>query len=320
MKKNSYLMLISAILFTVSVSIVEPNVSFASGTITVSNVPNVRPTSPGEGTALGTVFITIPQGALKNGDQVTFTLPHGFTFNSPFDTNIEKDADSLVSRNGAFVVSGFDHGDLVATATQLSNNLVTIKVIKTGIPTGDFKLAIKLGDIAINGVSDGPVNITFDAPSTSSFPTTTTPTSQVNQPAAPSDGSNHDKKKTAEFILGRKVFRLNGVEVTMDVAPYLNNNNRLMLPVRFVANALGVTNDQIHWNSTTQTVTMMKNNQVISFTVGQSNYILNGVPVAMDAQTEIKDGRVMVPFRYLAKALGAEITWDDSTKVASISY
>lgn len=324
MKKNNLLMLVSSILLPVSVSIIEPNVSLASGTITVSNVPNVRQTAPGEGTALATVFITIPQGALKDGDQVTFTLPHGFTFNSPFATNVEKDASSLLLKNGTYVVSGFDHGDLVATATPLSDYMVTIKVIKTGVPTGDFKLAIKLGDIAINGASDGPVNITFDAPSTSSFPTTTSPApnpnAQGNPPATSSDVSNHDKKQTVKFTLGRKTYQLNGSTVTMDIAPYLDHNNRLMLPVRFVANALGVTDDQIHWNSTTQTVTITKNNQVISFTIGKSNYTLNGVPIAMDAQAEIKDGRVMVPFRYLANALGADITWDDSTKVATLLY
>lgn len=38
---------------------------------------------------------------------------------------------------------------------------------------------------------------------------------------------------------GDKTYTINGVAKTMDVAPYINNDSRIMVPVRFVAEALG---------------------------------------------------------------------------------
>ena len=38
----------------------------------------------------------------------------------------------------------------------------------------------------------------------------------------------------------------------MDVAPYIDSNNRMLVPIRYAANAMGVSDDNIQWNSYTQ--------------------------------------------------------------------
>jgi len=55
------------------------------------------------------------------------------------------------------------------------------------------------------------------------------------------------------------------------------------------------------------------------FVVGQSAYYLGDNQNTMDAAPFISDGRVLVPVRYLADALGAQTAWDSAANRATIS-
>lgn len=59
--------------------------------------------------------------------------------------------------------------------------------------------------------------------------------------------------KTLELWIGRTVMKLNGIEQTLDVAPYLSVTGRTMLPLRFVGAGLGC---QFTWEGSSQTVTI----------------------------------------------------------------
>ena len=52
--------------------------------------------------------------------------------------------------------------------------------------------------------------------------------------------------------------------------------------------------------------------KTIVFTVGQPSYTVDGRSFAMDASPFISNGRVLVPVRYLADALGVQTAWDTS--------
>ena len=45
---------------------------------------------------------------------------------------------------------------------------------------------------------------------------------------------------------------------------------------------------------------------------------VNQAPVQMDVAPEIKDGRTMLPARWVAEALGAEVDWDEANQQATI--
>ena len=51
------------------------------------------------------------------------------------------------------------------------------------------------------------------------------------------------KAVNSTFVIGSTTYTVDGKENTMDVAPFIDGNNRTMAPIRFVANALGI-NDQ----------------------------------------------------------------------------
>ena len=56
-----------------------------------------------------------------------------------------------------------------------------------------------------------------------------------------------------KLTIGDKTMIINGVPFTMDVAPEIADPGGTMLPVRWVAQALGAT---IDWDPATQTVTV----------------------------------------------------------------
>lgn len=47
--------------------------------------------------------------------------------------------------------------------------------------------------------------------------------------------------------------------------------------------------------------------------------IVDGKPIAMDVEPVIIDGRVMVPARYVAEALGAKVEWDGANQAVVIT-
>lgn len=57
---------------------------------------------------------------------------------------------------------------------------------------------------------------------------------------------------------------------------------------------------------------------VIKMTLGKTDYTVNGMIKTMDVAPIIRNSRTMLPVRYVAEALGAEILWDGATSTATI--
>jgi len=125
------------------------------------------------------------------------------------------------------------------------------------------------------------------------------------------------KPGTAVFKIGDTKYKIGDKEETMDVAPYVKNN-RTYLPVRYVAYALGVTTSNILWDNSNGTVTLIKGDRVIQVQIKSKVMLINGAKVVMDVAPELKDGRTMLPFRWIAQALGASVEWDEATQTVTL--
>lgn len=99
---------------------------------------------------------------------------------------------------------------------------------------------------------------------------------------------------------------------TMDVEPYIKNN-RTYVPVRYLAYALGVSEGGISWDGKAQRVGIFKGENNIALTIGSNAMLASGKTVIMDVPPEITKGRTMLPARWVAEALGAEVEWDGKT-------
>ena len=113
---------------------------------------------------------------------------------------------------------------------------------------------------------------------------------------------------------------INGVDtkIKMDVAPYIRNG-RTMIPIRYVAEALGF---EVEWNRSTRTVVLKDNNTRVEISVDTNKIIVNGTVYTSDVKPEIKNNRTMLPIANIARALGLrdgkDIIWNSKSKMVTI--
>ena len=105
----------------------------------------------------------------------------------------------------------------------------------------------------------------------------------------------------------------------MDTPAYVNNG-RVMLPLRFVAEALGL---QVTWVPETKTVIIWDLTQRVEIPVKSNRIIVNGITYTSDVKPEIKNERTMLPIANIARALGlidgSDIIWDQYNKQVTLT-
>jgi hypothetical protein len=131
-------------------------------------------------------------------------------------------------------------------------------------------------------------------------------------------GVNGSTYSNAVFQIGQTSYTLNGTTVNMDVAPYIKDN-RTFVPLRYVANALGVTDSDVLWDPIAQKVTIIKGSLVAQFAIGSTTMTVNGAAIAMDAAPEITDSRTCLPIAWAAQALGVQYTWDATAQTVTFN-
>ena len=128
---------------------------------------------------------------------------------------------------------------------------------------------------------------------------------------------------SATINVGSKVFTKVNKNVTtthqMDVAAYVKNG-RVMLPLRYVAEALGL---QVSWVPQTKTVIIWDLTQKVEIPIKSNKIIVNGVTYTSDVKPEIKNSRTMLPIANIARALGlvdgSDIIWDPVLKQVKLT-
>ena len=109
-------------------------------------------------------------------------------------------------------------------------------------------------------------------------------------------------------------------KVTIDVPAYINANGYTMLPLRAVAVALGINSNNVLWDQSTRTATIMYGSKIINMTLGQKVVYVNGAMIPATAAVEITNDRMFLGLRDLGNALGVtDITWDGATRTATLN-
>ena len=109
-------------------------------------------------------------------------------------------------------------------------------------------------------------------------------------------------------------------KVEIPVPAYINAAGYTMLPLRAVAVALGINENNVLWDQTTRTATVMYGSKIINMTYGQKVVYVNGAMIPATAAVEITTDRMFLGLRDLGNALGVtDITWDAATKTATLN-
>ncbi len=129
------------------------------------------------------------------------------------------------------------------------------------------------------------------------------------------------------FAMSTTVFA--GTKVVDDVKVYHTNDNTFMnfnndvinvdgtnfFPMRELLNNLGISNEDIKFDKETQTISFSNENYDVTFTIGQKEYVQNGVTFEMPVAPFINDkGVTYLPIRYVANSLGSKVGYDQDLK------
>lgn len=106
--------------------------------------------------------------------------------------------------------------------------------------------------------------------------------------------------------------------------PSVNYQGNTIVPVRFIAEQLGA---EVKWNENTNTATIEAQNKTIILKQDSSKAIVNGkeenIPnnasVKMMSTSTSGGIRTMIPLRYIAEKLGADVDWVADTNTAKIT-
>ena len=105
----------------------------------------------------------------------------------------------------------------------------------------------------------------------------------------------------------------------VDVAPFIYNN-RTMLPIRHVAESLGL---DVQWIEKTRTVVLTDKANRVEIPVDTNKIIVNGKVYESDTKAMIKNNRTYLPIANVARALGLvdgkEIIWNAKTQEVEIT-
>ena len=109
---------------------------------------------------------------------------------------------------------------------------------------------------------------------------------------------------------------VNGQLVFFDVFPFVDKNNRVMVPLRAIGEALGA---QIQWHPHNKSISINKGQDSIILQINSNRAIVNGQVRAMDTVPQIKDQRTLVPVRFVSEFLGATVGWDLPSRTVEIN-
>lgn len=108
---------------------------------------------------------------------------------------------------------------------------------------------------------------------------------------------------------------VDGRTLQFDVPPAILDG-RTLVPLKGIFKALGAT---VQWNAETRTVTGRKGSDLIVMPVDSRYPTVNGSVVELDVPATIVNGRTLVPTRFIAESLGAEVGWNPETRTVIIT-
>lgn len=101
--------------------------------------------------------------------------------------------------------------------------------------------------------------------------------------------------------------KVNGNFIKLDASPYIKEN-RTYIPVRSISNALGI---DVKWIEEENKVVLIDGEKDIEMLLGSNDVLVDNEKKAMDSATELSNGRIMIPVRFVSENLGCSVKWDD---------
>ncbi len=259
-------------------------------------------------------------GALTDDDNglVEVLLPAGVTFGSvptvsvtSGDLTIRNVSIDTYNNSATQGVLRFYVDSESTTASTIAINGVNLRIDRT-VPQGNIVAKVQ-GDGAANTAYHGFGDVTQTWQDSYRYAAQATIATIGTQ--APGVESN---AVTAIYTIGSTSYKVNGETRTAEVAPYVENG-RTYLPVRYVAEALGVTPANILFDKATSMVTLIKGDRVVQLKLKTNQLTINGSTINMDVKAVTKANRTVLPIAWVGKALDATVMYDAAAKTVTVN-
>lgn len=113
---------------------------------------------------------------------------------------------------------------------------------------------------------------------------------------------------------GVSVF-VDGQRVGFDQPPIIRDG-RTLVPLRGVFEQMGAT---VVWNAGSRTVSANSGSTQVSLPIGSRYAIVDGQQLTLDVPAMIVGGRTLVPLRFIAESLGADVDWNAASRTVVIA-
>ena len=101
-----------------------------------------------------------------------------------------------------------------------------------------------------------------------------------------------------------------------DIAPFINSNQRIMVPLRFISQEMGY---EVNWDDSEQKISIKSLENQMDLWIGKNLVRRNSQLFAGDSTPIIHNGRTMVPLRMVSELLGCKVTWYPTLNKAVIN-
>ncbi len=117
------------------------------------------------------------------------------------------------------------------------------------------------------------------------------------------------------LAVGSTVATVDGREIALDAPPVIVSG-RTLVPLRAIIEGLGGT---VTWIAETRSVEVVLNGRVLHLQIGNQTAIVEGEPVIMDVPAAIINSRTVLPVRFVAENLGAQVDWEQLTRKITVT-
>jgi len=133
----------------------------------------------------------------------------------------------------------------------------------------------------------------------------------VNTPS----GGSERKVANAILIISQIPVYIDGERLYFEVPP-INQEGRVLVPMRGLFESLGA---EVDWDNDTRLITAVKGSTTVELSPDSNRALVNGEEVRLDVKPVIKEGRTLVPLRFVSTALGADVAWDGVKETVTIT-
>lgn len=107
---------------------------------------------------------------------------------------------------------------------------------------------------------------------------------------------------------------LDGKQLTFDVQPQVIGGST-MIPYSTLTQKIGAS---LSVDPKTNQLKVTRGKTTVELTIGSNQAIVDGKTVKLDAKAVVKNGRTLVPLRFLGEAFGLWVNWNAGTKTVSL--